>query len=231
MSLRNIGRLGSGSSVRQDLDTYLDDLYQLTRFLRPEEPGAIKAYDLTIPALTNGVRTALTLDLGSLNYPNRLILGMFSGSTTNTTEVAANTKVSGFPKGMLSSVGKPTTNGDIIDVGVIPGVRLATCSCLNMMYPDYNDSTRGQLADGSIEKYGAGAGTLMPKDFSYSQIGVGVLVGWYGSAGAWGLDKKIELESMWIDNSNLSNIVLHIALYNRDSAPNTPLNLVLGVYD
>ena len=99
---------------------------------------------------------------------------------------------------------------------------------------DYTKGEKFVTNDVSVGKmkYGAGAGTDLPSGFTYADIGVGVLSGWYGIPGTGFLtvDKKIELESAWIETV-ASVTTLSLALYNRDVAPNTPKGFTIGIYE
>lgn len=243
MSLRDIGRLGAGSSVRADLDAYLDELEHLNRFARPGFNENIRAYAMTLPAMNAGERTVVQQSLGELNNPNKLIMTVFLASSTDVNEVSAftlmyNSSLTETLKGQMHLVGG--TAPPIVNYAygnqALPGLSVVQSSTFLLVYPDYRDARRimpsfTSTGHMTTEKYGDGAGTLMPVGYSYSQIGVGVLIGWYGSAGVWNLDKKIELQSAWIDNTNLSNVVLNLAFFNRDSVANSTKNVILGVYD
>lgn len=236
MSLREIGRLGAGSSVRTSLDAYLDDLDQLLRFVGPPESATTRAYEVTIPAMTAGSQYVLETDLGQLNHTRRVLFGMFSASGTNVAEVEAGTCHTSYSttfKGLLYPITGQTADQPSVDWNnlVFPGLNQLNSPCIVVAYPDYRESYRLACQGGdSKEKYGSGAGTTLPTaGFSYAGIGAGVLVGWYGTTGVWGLDKKIELQSAFITVT--TSTVLSLTFNNQDSTVSSAKNLILGIFD
>lgn len=79
--------------------------------------------------------------------------------------------------------------------------------------------------------YGADSGTNLPtQGYSYAQIGTGVLVGWYGSRGVWGIDKKVELQYAWINTVD-DVTTATFAFYNQDSTASAEKTFYVGVYE
>lgn len=190
----------------------------------------IKVADFTVPAITNDTRSVVEVVLGTLNNPGRALLGFFLDSAVDA-EIQK----------MYNDFGA----GNIKDAQILvpgnytyPGIKKITNGYSfedrggNMLVASENHVKAQVFSTRSDGKYGDGAGTAMPDGFTYEDMGVGVLVGWYsiGSLGVLGLDKKVEMESVWI--TTVAGVTtLSIALYNRDAAPNTTVDFKVAVYE
>lgn len=203
--------------------------------VQTNDPGALAMPDLTfptinligtlaIPAISASTRQVLTMNLGAIGNPRSILIGFYNSSMVD----------ADIPKSLPSTA--RTSHGQNL---LAPN--LATCAafipsdvgnCILLISDDYNKTRKfflGTLSGSSFEKYGVGA-TALPIGKTYSDIGVGVLIGFYSStAGLFNLNKGIHMESSWLTQSG-ANTTLNMALYNTDaSTANTTINVKIAI--
>lgn len=169
---------------------------------------------LTLPAIPSATRSVITLTLGDLGNPNSLLLGFYLSTIAD----------GDVPKTLpVFSVGQAFSTHGSVESGygsiymVLVNSDYTTTRRLAISYP-----TSGEV-------YGA-AGTALPLGRTYSDIGVGVLAGYYSYAatGVFGINKKVQCESLWLTQSGASTI-LNIALYNADTTTSTAKDVKVAI--
>lgn len=171
----------------------------------------------TTSAITAGQRSLQTLDLGIIGNPAYALLGIYPTSI-------ADADIPKVLPGYISAIYWAANNGASVDV--LPN---NASGALMLVSEDYTKTTRMTIP--LAEKYGAGSGTAMPAlGRTYTDFGVGVLVGWYSTAssGVMGINKKVQIESMWLTQST-THTILNVAFFNTDVADSNTVSVKIAV--
>jgi len=188
----------------------------------------IKVLSGTIPAIPADSRQVIQVTLGELINPTCVTVGFFK-STANSAEIS----IPGFKDLLATRQGgtggtfPPSFN--ILNTFIPPFTEDGFISNFFRVFEDYTKAMTA-YAQHEFTMYGA-SGASMPVAYIYEELGVGVLLGYYvNGEGVFMLDKKIELESLWLTQSG-SDTILNFALYNRDVAANTSKDFKVAVYE
>lgn len=192
-----------------------------------------KAYEVTVPIVSAASTETLSIDLGAIGNPDAVILGVTSDSySIEAIEKFDSSLVFGYryivsPNNTGSTVTPVLTTKYQVNSG-IQGLgtqsRQGTGNFLFRVSEDYNKSGLGlDQSDATFGSKYDDAGTVLPAGFTYGDIGVGVLAGWWvynGNKGFAEIAGKLVLQGSWIEQ-NGDNTTLKLVLSNVDAAADT----------
>lgn len=191
----------------------------------------IKAVYGVVPAINAGVRYVLQINVGVLQNRERALIAFHQYQNDHS-------EIPEIIKGLI----QPKINAGQLCYGLSPAVvskslsdnyLLLFSSYENVFYitKDYTKSTRfiQPVGFGDTEKYNESS--VLPTGRTYSEIGVGILVGWYSVNNSMVLTgNKSQIESIWLTDSGNDSIV-NVAIKNVDSTPSYNSNYTLAVYE
>jgi len=197
---------------------------------------SIKIASGNIPSIAAGVRSLVTVDLGSLHNKTNALIGFFSSTAMDSSIslisrifIGRNNDLPALQDG-LTIAGQ--YNFCINTLIQLPNNSFVVPTNMLRVTSNYLKTAREWwISSGNAEQYNTNS-YLVRGISSYENIGAGVLVGWYGAlnTGFLGLDKKVQCESAWLTQLD-SSTILNIALKNVDSTPNASLGFKVAIYE
>lgn len=192
-----------------------------------------KAYEVTVPIVSAASTETLSIDLGAIGNPDAVILGVTRGSDSiEDIEKFDSSVVFGYkyivsPNNTGSTVTPVLTTKYQVNSGYSglgTASRQGTGNFLFRVSEDYNKSGLGlDQSDATFGSKYDDAGTFLPAGFTYGDIGVGVLAGWWvynGNKGFAEIAGKLVLQGSWIEQDG-DNTTLKLVLSNVDAAADT----------
>jgi len=200
-------------------------------FRRRYTPSNMKIVSFTIPAIDPSTRSVVTVNLGTLVSKKNAIVAFFASSALDFEIQNLTIANAGFAKNFRAPTGAPQPTVLFDPCGLSAGF---TANML-IVTEDYRLAVRPQTIAASTELYYNGSATVGMNGvygITYGAMNIGVLFGYYtfSGAGAFQLNKKIQMESAWLTQSGVDT-VLNMAFYNFDTAANGTLTLKVAVYE
>jgi hypothetical protein len=235
--LKEIYKKLAGDNTTLDLNkaqskaTMLRAIAEVTQApaVEPTEPD-IKVASGTIPAIDPDTRVVVQVDLGIINKKEQALVGFFPSSISDSdiTKGIVSFGLSNFLK-VNTSLGSPI----MLKSKYLSDLTPIVYQHYLLVFEDYTRARRAGIPSsnsGNAELYNDSV--QLPKGYSYSDINVGVLCGWYSfdNSGTLSLDKKVQMESSWLTQSG-DNTILNIALKNVDALANTSKDFKVAVYE
>lgn len=175
-------------------------------------------------------RAVFQFNLGVLANKEKAFVALFDASEDDAQieAIDLNGTLTTWSGDTGTNVGSKYPNAPILK-GVALASRLTNTTNLIMVTKDYQKALTFTHTGVSGE-----AGDSFPEGFyTYENMQREALVGWYSTAGTgvFSYDKKVEIQSMWLEDSG-DDSILNIAVYNRDKAEaKTNASFKLAVYN